>query len=106
MKEPIIEGGHNPCANCPTIPTQARMDKIICTGFGRAEVQKDGATVINGEREWENGEPPTFADAERLAANDPDHDWRVILHGPLHGETYQRQGPGVWLCVERNDGFA
>jgi hypothetical protein len=29
-----------------------------------------------------------------------------VLHGPLSGRTYQRHGPGQWMLVERNDGFA
>lgn len=101
--EPIIEGGNNPCPHCPPIPTQASMDKLIAVGFGEATIRRDGEIVIDAERveDW-----MTFADAEALAAADPNHDWRVVLHGPLHGETYQRQGDGVWLCVERNEGFA
>ena len=47
-----------------------------------------------------------FADAEALAAQDPDHDWRIVLHGPLSGRTYQRHGPGQWMLVEKNEGFA
>lgn len=45
-------------------------------------------------------------EAEKLAAADPDHDWRIVLFGPLHGEVYQRHGPGQWLLVEKNEGFA
>jgi hypothetical protein len=29
-----------------------------------------------------------------------------VLDGPLHGETYQRQGKNHWVLVERNLGFA
>ena len=86
-------------------PTQAPMEMLIAVGFGSAFVSRDGEQVLDGEN------PPgdeflTFADAEKMAAADPDHDWRVVLHGPLHGETYQRQGEGVWMCIERNEGFA
>lgn len=100
-----IEGGPNPCPHCPPIPTQAPMDKLIAVGFGFASVARDGEQVIDCEN------PPgeeylTFADAEAMAAIDPDHDWRVILYGPLHGETYQRQGVEQWVCIERNEGFA
>lgn len=101
-----IEGGTNPCPHCPPIPTQATMDKLICVGFGCAQVQRDGKTVMDGER-WTEGDGfLRFSDAEAKAAADPDHDWRVILNGPLHGETYQRQGPEQWICIERNEGFA
>lgn len=103
--KPAVEGWSNPCCNCPPIPTQAPMGKIIAVGFGCAQVTRDGTVVYDGElpdREyfWR------FTDAEEAAAADPDHDWRVILHGALHGETYQRQGAGQWVCIERNEGFA
>lgn len=109
----VVEPGkaHYACPRCPPPPTQAPMDKIIAVGFGSAFVSRDGEQVLDGEQRMDRemkgeGEYVTFADAERLAVMDPDHDWRVVLHGPLHGETYQRQGAGVWLCIERNDGFA
>ncbi len=104
--QPIVEGGPNPCANCPPIPTQAPMHKLICVGFGCAELQRDGQCVLDGEALSHEDRPPTFADAEILAVADPDHDWRVVLQGPLHGETYQRQGVEMWVLIERNAGFA
>ncbi len=103
---PPVEGEHNPCFNCPTIPTQAAMDKIILVGFGEATVRRNGVVVLDCERDWEEERYPTFEDAEDLAAADPGDDWRVILNGPMHGETYQRQGERVWILVERNEGFA
>lgn len=110
-----VEGGANPCPHCPPIPTQAPMDKLIAVGFGAAQVYRDGEFVADGETGivWRNGvkerrdEFLTFADAEAWAVEDGDgHDWQVVLHGPLHGETYQRQGPEQWVCIERNQGFA
>lgn len=52
--------------------------------------------------------PPEWmvADAERAAVADPDHDWRIVLYGPLHGEVYQRHGLSEWMLVEKNEGFA
>lgn len=102
--KPIL-GGQNPCLNCPPIPSVASMDKIVAVGFGTAEVRKNGAMVIDGERP-PNDEWVTFADAEALAVAEPEEDWRVVLDGPLHGETYQRQGLGNWVLVKRNQGFA
>ena len=81
------------------------MEKLIAVGFGCATVTRDGEQIIDGERH-PSDEFLTFADAEAMAVIDPDHDWRVILHGPLHGETYQRQGVEKWVCIERNEGFA
>lgn len=54
--------------------------------------------------EWET--LMTVAQLEEMALLEPEHDWRIIKHGPLHGETFQRQGEGRWVCVESNDGFA
>lgn len=48
----------------------------------------------------------TGAQAEELAAADPDHDWRIMIYGPLSGRTYQRHAPGSWVMVEQNEGFA
>ena len=109
MGHQIVEGGENPCPRCPPIPTQAPMAKVIFVGFGEAEIKRDGMVVLDCEKfghenDWENFK--TFADAEEMAAADPDHSWLVRLYAPLHGETYERQGPGVWLCIRRNDGFA
>ncbi len=80
------------------------MDKVIAVGFGSAGVSKDGVTVLHESQDYE--ECPTFADAEALAVLDPDHDWRAFLHGPLHGEVYQRQGEAHWVLVARDEGFA
>jgi hypothetical protein len=106
-KLPPLDSKANPCGCCPRIPTQASLEKIIAVGFGTANVTRDNEMVLDGERMSHDGETwATFADAEALALADPDHDWRVTLDGPLHGETYQRQGDGVWLLVETNEGFA
>jgi hypothetical protein len=88
---------------------------VIAVGFGCAQATRDGECVADGEVAFivRNGIPErmpewslTFQDIEDLAMLDPDHDWRIELNGPLHGETYQRQGPGVWVCIETNEGFA
>lgn len=100
---PAIEPKRNPCLHCPDPPAQAPMDKIIAVGFGSAVVTCDGKLIADGERAKDY---IRFKDAEKWAKKDPNHDWRVQLHGPLHGETYQRQGPGKWVCIEQNEGFA
>lgn len=86
------------------------MDKMIAVGFGSATLERDGEVMLDGEAMSQDAESwddvPTFTTAEHLAASDPDHDWRVVLHGPLHGETYQRHGPEEWVLVETNEGFA
>lgn len=99
---------HIGCATCSSASLQADMDMRICVGFGYAALLKDDKEVWN-ERDNESGEWEGFMtvqQAEDMAAADPDHDWQIVLHGPLHGETYQRHGAGQWLCIESNQGFA
>ena len=48
----------------------------------------------------------TGSKAEELAAADPDHDWRIVLYGPLSGRTYQRHATGEWVLIEQSMGFA
>lgn len=102
---PALEGGHHPCLNCPDIETLLDMGRVIAVGFGDAALERDGETV------WQEA-GNDFEDclsverAEEMAARDEDHDWRIVLHGPLHGETYQRHGPRAWVLVEKNEGFA
>jgi hypothetical protein len=103
-KLPALEGKSNPCANCPPILAEAHPEKIIAVGFGDAHVERDGVEVYR-EPQDDMGKIWDFANAERVAAKDPDHDWRAVLFGPLHGETYQRQD-GKWVLVEKNEGFA
>ena len=79
---------------------------MIAVGFGYAALHRDGAPVWSEDEAVSDNSMMTGADAEALAAQDPDHDWRIVLHGPLSGRTYQRHGPGQWMLVERNDGFA
>ena len=94
-----IAAHHGGCLNCGPRPAQFPPDGVIAVGFGYAALHKDGAPV------WSK-DMMTGADAEALAAQDPDHDWRIVLHGPLSGRTYQRHGPGQWMLVEKNEGFA
>ena len=78
----------------------------IAVGFGQALVTMDGKVVYDGEKIMDRGgEPYLVEDVELIAAIDPDHDWRIIMDGPLCGETYQRQGD-QWVMVDKNKGFA
>jgi hypothetical protein len=117
---PITEEERKPhaCLNCEAagaMPITFPPDGLIAVGFGFAACTKDGMPVLeepqlrydgDGEPIDEELEYPTGADAENLAAADPDHDWRIQLEGPMSGRTYQRQGEGNWVLVEQNGGFA
>jgi len=110
-KLPKVKAGdlHIGCATCSSVPGSriADMGMSICVGFGSAYVTRDAALVYDGESELRRDiEPKTLADIEAMAAQDPDSDWRVVMCGPLHGETYQRQGRSRWVMVDSNQGFA
>lgn len=83
------------------------MGAIIAAGFGSANVTKDSEQVYDeqdanyGRRELWTGE-----DAEKAAAADPDHDWRISIFAPLYEAEYQRQGPGHWVLISKGQGFA
>lgn len=103
---PALDGRNNPCLNCPPIEPTLDMDRTIAVGFGQAFVARDDETVYYEKPDAEEDDYWTVAQAEAAAVADPDHDWRIVMDGPMHGETYQRQGVGRWVLVERNDGFA
>lgn len=105
--EPITEETRKPhacwtCEAAGVMPCEASMNSLIAVASGYAGVTKDGHEVLN---ERDRHDWCTFADAEALAAADPDHDWRVVLEAPLSQRTYQRQD-GKWLLVEQGQGFA
>jgi len=90
--------------NCGPRPSIFPMDGYVAVGFGYAGIHRDGDVVWqeqNNSEDWMTGEK-----AEAMAAADPDHDWRIVLDGPLSGRTYQRHAPGEWALIEQNMGFA
>lgn len=105
-KKPAIHGKHGGCLNCGERPDYFPPDGRIGVGFGMAALTKDGSLV------WDEGpdvgwdELMTGAQAEELASADPDHDWQIVLHGPLSGRVYQRHGPNEWALIEQDMGFA
>jgi len=97
---------HYGCINCSTAALEAPMEMLICTGFGEAYVTKDDKQIYDGEQDFQTGKwVKTVKEIEEVAAKDPNHDWRIVKYGPLHGETFQRQD-GKWICIESNGGFA
>jgi hypothetical protein len=82
------------------------MDMVIAVGFGIAQAFRDSDLIYSEDPQGEFEDAMTVAQLEKLAAAEPEHDWRIVKHGPLHGETFQRQGPALWVCVESNQGFA
>lgn len=97
-----IKGKIRGCFHNP-VYDEAPPYMLIAVGFGEAKVTRDGKTVY--KEPTGDGEIWTTEDAEKLAAEDPDHDWRIVLNAPLYGRTFQRQD-GHWLLIEENRGFA
>ena len=107
-KKPAIQGTFGGCLNCGVRPSHFPDDGLIAVGFGYAALHRDGRPVYTEPSEdvVSKSEYMTGAQAEALAATDPDHDWQIVLEGPLSGRTYQRHGPGEWVLIEQNAGFA
>ena len=104
-KMPAIEGRHGGCLNCGPRPSYFPADARIAVGFGGADLTRDGEHVWSEDgRDWDDC--MTGAQAEELAAADPDHDWRITLDAPLSSRTYQRHGPNEWALIEQGHGFA
>jgi hypothetical protein len=104
-KLPAIEGRHGGCLNCGTRPSAFPAGGVIAVGFGCAMLTCDGSTVW-AELPDSDEDDMTGAQAEALAAADPDHDWRIVLEAPLSSREYQRHGPDLWVLVRQGAGFA
>lgn len=102
-----VAAQHSGCLHCGPRPTIFPPSGLIAVGFGYAALHKDGAPIWS-EDDALGGDDKlmTGADAEALASLDPDHDWRILLHGPLSGRTYQRHDAGKWVLVDKSPGFA
>lgn len=96
---------HIGCLNCSLASRTIKMNRKIGVGFGFAGITKDGEIVWCEHNENWN-ELPTLMRFENMARRNPDHDWRVVLDSPLHGETFQRHNKNAWVLIESNAGFA
>ena len=103
-KLPVIEGGvSSGCLHCGTKPTELPLTKLLAVGFGEVVVTKDRFHVWS---EGSEGGDKLLEEFEKLAQEDPDHDWRVSFDAPMYSATWQRQGHGKWMLVAKGDGFA
>jgi hypothetical protein len=86
---------------CPRrVPDTLPLDARVHPGFG-------SAVVYCQSRRLYLSEDATLRDAENYArANGREFDWRLSIDGPLARMTYQRQAAGVWVLIERSEGFA
>lgn len=101
---PEQAGLRSGCLTCGPQPVTLDIEAEIAVGFGYAGVTCDGREIWSesgaDEDCW------TCLDAERAAAKDPNHDWRIVFSGPLSAATYQRHDVCSWVLVEKGEGFA
>lgn len=102
-KLPAIQGKQQPCLHAGVAEETFPPDGVIAVGFGCACVTRDGGHVW---AEGDTDEYMTGAEAEALAASDPNHDWRILLVGPLSEREYQRHDTARWVLVKQGEGFA
>lgn len=112
-KLPAIEGGHGGCLCCGYQHDVLPMDALIAVGFGDASVTKDGMVIwdelsvtLAAEKKGIDANYWQTIDAENVAKEDPEHDWRIHLVAPLSERHYQRQGENHWVLYEKGPGFA
>ena len=93
------------CLNCPPKPDSLPLHCNPHPGFGAVLLYRDREAVdcVVTDDEAAGYEVKHH---EVLAAADPDHDWRIKVDGPMSDATYQRQGDGRWVLIEKGMGFA
>ena len=106
IKLKAIESTIVGCVSCGPKPKLFPPTSIIAVGFGSATLLKGDELVWDEQQGDTVNKYMTGAEAEELAAKDPDHDWQIRLYAPLSNRTYQRHGPEEWALVEQGMGFA
>ena len=96
---------HLGCLNCSTASRTLPGRRHIAVGFGNACLLRDRLRVWSEAHAMNLDDCLTVRNATRRVRRDPNHDWRIVLHGPMHGETFQWQGDR-WVLIESNKGFA
>lgn len=89
------------------------LDRVIAVGFGVAAIYRDGARVIDGEREKRRSLLTrqgfvTLRKVEKYIRRmgQGRRRWTAMVRAPLWDATWERQRPGKWVCVEAGEGFA
>lgn len=95
---------HDGCAHAQSVKRVADMNMILAVGFGCVQVWKGRSLIFDGTSD--ESARPRLSEFEEMAVKDPDHDWRVVLHGPLRGAEYQRHDKEKWVLINSNEGFA
>lgn len=45
-------------------------------------------------------------DAEKIAKQDPENDWRIYINAPMWDAMWQRQGDDNWVLIQKGRGYA
>jgi len=80
-------------------------EAVIAVGIGYAALTRDGKTVYEEDRTGQR-DLMTVAQAERLAQQEPDREWRIHLVAQLDDRHYRREGAGRWVIYERGYGMS
>lgn len=102
--ETPIKGGNGGCYCC-YIDDTLDMKIGIAVGCGYAALTKNSEEIFV-DSEGLDDKTLTVEEAELLAKEDPDNDWRIHLVAPLSERHYQRQGDKLWVLYKKGEGFA
>lgn len=81
------------------------LGRLIAVGLGYAALLRDNVEVYREpieQSDFDTAGIMTGRDAEKLAYDDPDHDWRIVLTTPQSHIVYRRYDIGQWLVVEQH----
>lgn len=88
------------------------MSMWLDDGVHMYVVTLDGIAVdldelgVDPKVDQETGEADLrLGDVDVLAETMPG-DWAVTVSTPMWGATWERKGPGRWVCVATNEGYA
>jgi len=81
------------------------LDAQIAVGAGYAALTRDGVPVYETECFALEG-AWSVRDAERLAAAEPDRDWRIHLVALRDARHYRRRRDGRWRLYQRGYGLS
>jgi len=90
---------------CRGNKAQLALDALLLPGLGCVSVSKNGIAVI--ELQGLGGEyATTVADAERLALEEAEQEWRIHMVNLLDDRHFRREGSGVWRLFARGYGLS
>lgn len=100
---PMVAPSTGGCALCSPVAQELPLDAELDVGFGSTALLVDRSVT---ELHALTQPCRTLADVERIAARQPQRNWRLRFITPLRASVFQRQGPGRWVLVESGPGFA